>query len=77
MSEPFVGAQQFVIRMRDDRSFRDSILSSFGDPSRLAAKLKEARYQFTKPELERAISEVKGLGDLTTTLFRVRDLMIK
>ena len=77
MSEPFLSAERFVMRMRDDRSFRDSILSSLADPSRLAARLKEARYQFTKPELERAISEVKGLGDLTTTLLRVKDVMIK
>ena len=77
MSEPFLSAERFVMRMRDDRSFRDSIVSMLGDPSRLAAKLKEARYQFTKPELERAISQVKGLGDLTTIMFKVKDLIVK
>ena len=77
MSEPFLDAKRFVVRMRDDRRFRDSIVSSLGDPSRLAVTLKEARYQFTQAELEQAIAKAKGLGDLTTILFRVKALMVK
>ena len=77
MSEPFLAAERFVMRMRDDRSFRDSIVSLLGSPSGLAAKLKEARYQFTQAELEQAIAKAKGLGDLTTILFRVKALMVK
>ena len=68
MSEPFLSAKQFVIRMRDDKSFRDGIFSYRDNPQKLSAKLKAERYVFTKDELQQAITAVPRLGALETEL---------
>ena len=68
MSEPFIAARQFVVRMRDDKSFRDGIILHRDNPQKLSAKLKAEGYLFTKAELQQAIAEVPGLGDLATEL---------
>ena len=68
MSEPFVGAKRFVIRMRDDKAFRDGIIIHIDDPRKLTAALQAVNYRFTQAELQQAITEVDGLGALATDL---------
>ena len=68
MSEPFLSAKQFVIRMRDDKRFREGIIIHRDNPDKLSAKLKAEGYQFTQSELRQAVDEVTGLGDLATEL---------
>ena len=68
MSEPFLGAKRFVIRMRDDRAFRQGIILYRDNPQKLKAAVEAANYRFTQAELLQAITEVDGLGALATDL---------
>lgn len=69
MSEPTVlDAKQFVLRMRDDKVFRDGIILYRDNPLKLKAALNEANCRFTQDELRKAITEVDGLGSLATDL---------
>jgi hypothetical protein len=68
MSEPFLGAKRFVVRMRDDKVFRAGIIIHRYDPKKLAAVLAAEGYRFTQAELQQAITEVDNLGSLAAEL---------
>ncbi len=68
MSEPFIGAKRFVIRMRDDKAFREGIIIHIDDPRKLQAAMEAAHCRFTQAELQLAITQVDGLGALATDL---------
>ena len=68
MSEPFLSAKRFVVRMRDDKAFREGIIIHRGDPKKLAALLAAENYRFTQAEFQQALTEVDNLGSLATEL---------
>ena len=71
MSEPFLSAKRFVVRMRDDKAFREGIIIHIDDPRKLSAALQAAKCRFTQAELQQAITEVDGLGALATDLNKI------
>jgi predicted ribosomally synthesized peptide with nif11-like leader len=50
-------AKKFVVRMRDDARFRDSVVALRGEPGELKKKLRAEGYEFTRAEVEKAVRE--------------------